>query len=398
MVPTSSAGLRVLVVDDLEEMRTLIHRGLSARGYEVDVAATLAEARGMDPGRYNAVVLDDHLGPERGTDLVKALQSEDPATARRCLVITGGTGDSLPDDVAFLAKPFQLDQLIDAVRALHQGDTGPAAHRPAGDRRTGDRRAGDRRAGDRRTGDRRTGTVAGSRARSAAGRPGGGQAAGEPQAWQLLRLTRQLRARERHELIDFLHDGPIQALTAVTLELQTMSRSGAPARFEMVIKQLQVAAGALRWLVDGPWQSVQPETQLAPSLQERSAWLLATPLTVDSDQRAADLGAAEVPVIADVVELMLLGMVTASPPAQTHVAVRADEQFIEIELTLVPAAGDDQAIGDPAAAQAALDRLAAALGARGDASFSAPHWRTRIVLHRQPACGAECSSLPGHPR
>lgn len=408
MEPTSSAGLRVLVVDDLEELRTLIHRGLSARGYEVDVAATLAEARGMDPGRYDAVVLDDHLGPERGTDLVKALQSEDPATARRCLVITGGTGDALPDDIAFLAKPFHLDQLIDAVRALHQADAGPAAHRPAGDqrvadrragdrraadRRAGDRRAADRRAADRRGGDRRAGIVPGSGAGRAAARPGDGQTAGEPQAWQLLRLTRRLRARERHELIDFLHDGPIQALTAATLELQMMSRSGAPAPgFEMVIKQLEAAAGSLRWLVDGPWQSVQPETELAPSLQERSAWLLAAPLTVDSDERAADLGAAEVPVIADVVELMLLGMVTASPPAQARVAVRADKRVIEIELTLVPAAGDDQAMGDPAAAQAALDRLAAALGARGDASFLARHWRTRIVLRRQPACGPERSS------
>jgi CheY-like chemotaxis protein len=388
-VLTSSAGLRVLVVDDLEDMRLLIQRALSARGYAVDVAATLAEARGMDPGGYDAVVLDAHLGRERGTDLVEALRSEDPAAAGRCLVITGGTADTLPDGVAFLAKPFQLDELVDAVRGLHgvdtQGATGdggiasgpgahPAAPHPAGAHPA----AGHPAAGH-----------------PAAAAPGGNHRAGEPQTWQLLRLTRRLRARERHELIDFLHDGPIQELTAVTLDLQMMSRSAPPApHLDAVIEHLTAAAASLRWLVDGPWQSVQPEIELTYSLQERSAWLLGAPLIVDSEGQAADLGAAEVPVIADVVELMLLGMVTANPPAQAHVAVRADEHLIEIELILIPAAGDNQPIGDPVTAQAALDRLASAFGARGRARLSGRHWRAQIVLPRPPAPVLEPSSLP----
>ena len=366
---TSSAGLRVLVVDDLEDIRILIHRALSARGYEVDVAATLAEARAMGPGGYDVVILDAHLGPERGTDLVEALRAEDPAAARRCLVITGGPADALPAGVAFLAKPFRLDELIDAVRGLHQADAVQAAA------------------------DWHAGIAAGSEVYPAAAP--GDQTAGEPRTWELLRLTRRLRARERHELIDFLHDGPIQELTAVTLELQMMARSARPAPgFDVVIKQLNAAARSLRWLVDGPWQSVQPEIQLAPSLQERCAWLLAAPLTVDGDEQAADLGAAEIPVIADVVELLLLGMVTASPPAQAHVAVRADEHVIQIELSLICAAGDGQAIGDPVTAQAALEGLASALGARAHASLHGRHWRAQIVLDRQPASVLEAASLP----
>src|ERR1017187_9592015 len=82
----SSAGPRVLVLDDVEDLRILIRRALAARGYQVDVAATLAEARGMDPGRYDAVLVDAHLGRERGLDLVEALLSEDPSAARRCPV------------------------------------------------------------------------------------------------------------------------------------------------------------------------------------------------------------------------------------------------------------------------------------------------------------------------
>jgi DNA-binding response OmpR family regulator len=365
----SSAGLRVLVVDDIEDVRILIHRALTGRGYEVDVAATLAEAWEMEPGGYDAVLVDAHLGNERGLDLVEALQSEDPAAAGRCLVITGGTAEALPAGVAHLSKPFQLGELIEAVRGLH----GPQAGQPPG---------------------RRPVVAPASRARPAPAEPAGGPpTSAEPEAWQILRLTRRLRARERYELIDFLHDGPIQELTAVTLELQMMSRS-APLipRLDEVIKQLGVVAGALRWLVDGPWQSVQPETQLAPSLQERSAWLLAGPLTVDGGP--ADLRVVEIPVIADAVELMLLGMVTAYPPAQAHVAVRADEQVIEIELTLTPAAGDGQPIGDPATAQAALDGLASALGARASAELRGRQWRAQLLLPRQPALIPEESSLP----
>jgi DNA-binding response OmpR family regulator len=80
---------RILVVDDVAEMRTQICRALTACGDEVDVASTLAAAREMDPGGYDAVLVDARLGPERGLDLVEALLSEDPA-AVGCLVMTCG--------------------------------------------------------------------------------------------------------------------------------------------------------------------------------------------------------------------------------------------------------------------------------------------------------------------
>ena len=111
---------RVLVVDDVAEMRALIRRILSADGYQVDVAATLAEARGLDPAGYSAVLVDAHLGTEHGIDLIEELRSADPAAVRRCLVITGGTADAGPAGLAFLAKPFRAADLLDAVRALPQ--------------------------------------------------------------------------------------------------------------------------------------------------------------------------------------------------------------------------------------------------------------------------------------
>jgi CheY-like chemotaxis protein len=359
----NSAGPRVLVVDDLSEMRVLIHRALTGRGYQVDVAATIDAARGMDPGGYDALLVDAHLGPEQGTDLIERLLTEDPTAATRCLVITGGTTGGLPEGVAYLAKPFQLDQLIDAVSALTQ----PGAVAAAG---------------------RRAGITPDSPAGQPASVPAGGHqpAAGEPRAWHLLGLTRRLRARERHELVDFLHDGPIQELTALTLELQMTCRSSPDApRFDAVLQRLDTAAGSLRWLIDGQWPFLAPETHLDAALRQRTAWLLAAPVTVDIDEQGAGLGTSEVQVVVDVAELMLLALVTARPAAQVHVAVRAEAHQIQIDLTLMSAAGDSQAIGGPAQAQSALDGLATALGTSAHAQLCGRSWRAQIALPREPA-------------
>src|SRR5712671_4300040 len=101
-------------------MRILIHRALSTSGYQVDVAATLAQARAMDPAGYDAVLVDAGLGPDRGMDLIESLRSEDPAA------------DTIPAGVARLTKPFKLAELLTAVHALHQVPAARAAGSGAG--------------------------------------------------------------------------------------------------------------------------------------------------------------------------------------------------------------------------------------------------------------------------
>jgi CheY-like chemotaxis protein len=346
-------------------MRTLIHRALSARGYTVDVAANLAEAREKQPRGYDAVLVDAHLGAERGIDLVEALQSEDPAAARRCLVITGGAADAIPDGIARLTKPFQLEALLDAVHALSQPDASPAR-------------------GPHRDITPESGMHLPESVPESAGQP----AATEPRAWQLLRLVRQLRARERHELVDFLHDGPIQELAAITLGLQIIARSSLaipPLRLAETQRRLDTAAGSLRWLVDGDWPFALPETGLADAIRQRTGWLLAAPATMHADSRSAGLAAADIPVIVDVVELMLLGVLPADTPMQAQVAVRAEQKTIQIELTLQAAGRSEQPAGDPAAARAALAKLASALGTTAQADFNNQHWRFQLTLARQQA-------------
>jgi CheY-like chemotaxis protein len=376
---------RVLVVDDVAEMRTLIRRVLSADGYQVDVAATLAEARSLDPAGYSAILVDAHLGSEDGIDLIEELRSADPAAARRCLVITGGPADAGPAGLAFLAKPFRAADLLHAVHTLPQpappqpdpSSSGPPGPGPASPEPAPPEPA--------------PRELRPPRPAPPPGVPGTGRQPGPPrdpqplspdQVRHLLTLTRRLRARERRELVGFLHDGPIQELTAGTLEAGLMRRSAPPGpvpRLDAVLRQLDAAAGALRWLVDGDWPFMQPEVRLASALRQRSAWLLAGSLTTDIDASCAELAASDVPAVVDVAELMLLGMLPEHCPVRAHLGVRGQRPLIELELTLIPAGAAGQPMGDPALAQAAVSDLAEALGSEARTDCQAECWRAWIA-------------------
>jgi len=374
-------------------MREVIRRALRAGGYQVDVASTLAEAHAMDPGGYDAVLVDANLGGEHGTDLVEALRSGDPAAAARCVVISGGTLDTVPAGVARLAKPFGIRDLLDAVRAVIDPRR---SHVPDPDGLAPPDRRPDART-PRQPG---TGTPwqdAGTPWQDAgtpwqdAGAPSpenGQAAAGQPLTWRVLAVTRKLRAREHRGLVDYLHDGPIQELTAATLELQLLSRSlpaATPRSFDTALERLHAAAASMRWLVDGRWPFLQPETDLADAVEHRTAWLLAGPVQVETGEGTAGLRAAEIPVVVDVVELMLFGTMCTGGPVRAGVAVRPRGHVIQIELTLTALAPDNHAIGDPAAVRAWLDRVAAALAATARSELCGPRWQLQITLDRQPA-------------
>jgi DNA-binding response OmpR family regulator len=348
---------RVLVVDDSAVLRAAIRRALSAGGYIVDTAATLAESLTMSPAGYDAVLVDANLGAQRGADLIETLRSQDETVVARCLVITGGAVDRLPDGVASLAKPFLMSDLLDAVRALHQPDT---AAEPGGP----------------------TELSAGQGIQPAPAAPPAGRrsSAAEPQVGELLRIIRQLRAREHRELADYLHDGPIQELTAASLELQLIRRSASCSPgLESAQQQVDAASGALRGLVDRPWPSRPAQPPLTEVVREQTAWLLAAPAGVTADIRPAATAAGEARLVADLVELMLLATEAAGPATRARVNVAGDQGRFQIELILA-SVRDDQSVGDPAAARRALARLASALGADIHADFSGRQWRVSLAL------------------
>jgi hypothetical protein len=205
------------------------------------------------------------------------------------------------------------------------------------------------------------------------------------QAWQLLRLTRRLRTHERRELTDFLHDGPIQELTALALDLRLMSRSGrVPAdRIDAMLQRLDAATGALRWLIEESWSLLTPETQLAAAIKQRTAWLLSEPVAVDAGRGAATVDPADMPVIVDMVELLLIGLIPPGQLARAEVTVRTPRHLIQIELILT-AAGDSDLAGDPSAALASLNELACALGASAQAKLDGGRWRASLALPNRP--------------
>ena len=371
----NDGGSRVLVVDDLDQMRALIRRLLTTHGYQVDVASTLAEARSMDPGSYDVVIVDANLGADRGTDLIETLLVEDPVAARRCLVITGGSSHTLPAGVPHLAKPFLPGELLAAVRGL--GRPGPSQTPPA----TLPRGPAAKPTEDPATAraERPAGTT--PRDHAATPAPPAGEAIS---VWRLLAITRRRRGREGEALADFLHDGPIQQLAAATLALHMLRGPAPPSLAEgldEVLRELNAAARSLRWLIDSHWQPVSGPGGPVAALRQRAAWLLAEPLALDI-HGAEGLGAAEVGVMVDVVELMLIAAVPAGVPAKARATVVTSDSEIEIKLAVTPPA-DDPGASDAAPAQAALSELACALGADVHAEFASEEWQARIVMPRQ---------------
>jgi hypothetical protein len=119
---------RVLLVEDDEQVRAAVRRVLSARGYQV------VEARTGDAAVRAAVELSDRQLPLHllVSDLILPGDDGRMTAARlrvlnphlRVVYMSGHTDhpaleEDLPSEpgVTFLAKPFSVDQLADAVRA-----------------------------------------------------------------------------------------------------------------------------------------------------------------------------------------------------------------------------------------------------------------------------------------
>jgi DNA-binding NtrC family response regulator len=111
----------VLVVDDAPSLRLLCRVNLELDGYDVVEAGTLADARGqLERGPVALVVLDLHVGSDRGDVLLDVLHGREPRIP--VVVVTGSaeldSGELRIDADAVLAKPFTIDELLTAVRSL----------------------------------------------------------------------------------------------------------------------------------------------------------------------------------------------------------------------------------------------------------------------------------------
>jgi CheY-like chemotaxis protein len=114
--------IRVLIVDDDDLVRPLVARMVAAGGYEVDALGDPRAALALperETGPYDVLVTDlsmPHLG---GVELAHGLRAAWPALK---VLYTSGHADRTADvggpDARFLQKPFDADELLDALAEL----------------------------------------------------------------------------------------------------------------------------------------------------------------------------------------------------------------------------------------------------------------------------------------
>ncbi len=129
--PEPNTSGQILVVDDEEAIRSWLSKSLTARGYEVDVAGTGADAQALlTARRYDAIVCDIKMPNGDGQHLYHAVLQRDPTLARRMIFITGDTVNPATKNFLMshgghaLAKPFSIDELTSALEAV-KGDRWP---------------------------------------------------------------------------------------------------------------------------------------------------------------------------------------------------------------------------------------------------------------------------------
>jgi two-component system, OmpR family, KDP operon response regulator KdpE len=107
----------VLVVDDDPSLRLLCRVNLELEGHRVVEAGTISEAEAaLDNGGVDVVLLDLHLGNERGIELVPKL--EERGLTGSTALLTGSPGNRLPAEATVIPKPFAIDELTGTVRRL----------------------------------------------------------------------------------------------------------------------------------------------------------------------------------------------------------------------------------------------------------------------------------------
>ena len=114
--------MRLLIVEDNEELAELLAKGLRTAGYETDVLSTVEDARAvLSTTFYAALILDLGLPDGDGLALLRELRQRDNPVPVLVLTARGGLHDRVQglrsgaDD--YLVKPFALEELIARLEA-----------------------------------------------------------------------------------------------------------------------------------------------------------------------------------------------------------------------------------------------------------------------------------------
>ncbi len=116
-------GIKVLVIEDDEEIADFVVRGLREEGYTVEAAANGEDGwHALRHGSWDVVVLDWWLPGTDGLTLLKRFRQAGHATPVLFLTARDAVSDKVrgldsgADD--YLSKPFDYEELLARVRAL----------------------------------------------------------------------------------------------------------------------------------------------------------------------------------------------------------------------------------------------------------------------------------------
>ena len=121
---------RILVIEDVDEVRWVIRRTLESEGYEVVEASDGVEGTRLFREKPADLIVTDIIMPDKeGIETIRELRSDFPDV--KIVAISGG-GKIGPFDYLelakkfgasrTLAKPFGVEELVEAVRELLPGD------------------------------------------------------------------------------------------------------------------------------------------------------------------------------------------------------------------------------------------------------------------------------------
>ncbi len=116
--------MRILIVDDEQELCEILQYTLESEGYEVSTALSAEEALGMDLSVFDLFLLDVMLGEMSGFRLAQLLKASASTAAIPIIFITALDGEESivggfnlgADD--YITKPLSLRQVKARVRAV----------------------------------------------------------------------------------------------------------------------------------------------------------------------------------------------------------------------------------------------------------------------------------------
>ncbi len=115
----------VLIVEDEQHVAELLAEILTEASYRVAVAAD--GVRGLEAiarSRPRLVLCDVMLPRLSGVELLRQVRADPAGNPPAMIMMSAAAPPALPPNVPFLAKPFNLDELLDLVEAALQGPPG----------------------------------------------------------------------------------------------------------------------------------------------------------------------------------------------------------------------------------------------------------------------------------